>query len=30
MLVITDANTSEVMERWTFDVETNQEAVAGG
>ncbi|KAG2424331.1 hypothetical protein HXX76_014540 [Chlamydomonas incerta] len=30
VLVITDANTSEVLERWTFDVETNKEVVAGG
>ncbi|KAG2452425.1 hypothetical protein HYH02_002668 [Chlamydomonas schloesseri] len=30
VLVITDANTSEVLERWTFDVETNQEVLAGG
>ncbi|EFJ45975.1 mitotic spindle assembly checkpoint protein [Volvox carteri f. nagariensis] len=30
VLVITDVNTSEVLERWTFDIETNQEVVAGG
>ncbi|GLC70874.1 Mitotic spindle checkpoint component mad2 [Pleodorina starrii] len=30
VLVITDVNSSEVLERWTFDIETNQEVVAGG
>ncbi len=30
VLVITDVTTSEVMERWTFDIDTNQEVVAGG
>jgi mitotic spindle assembly checkpoint protein MAD2 len=30
VLVITDVNTSEVLERWTFDIETNQEVLAGG
>lgn len=30
VLVITDASTSEVLERWTFDIETNKEVVAGG
>ena len=30
VLVITDVSTSEVLERWTFDIDTNQEVVAGG
>lgn len=30
VLVITDADTSEVLERWTFDVETNKDVLKGG
>lgn len=30
VLVITDAETSDVLERWTFDIDTNKEVVAGG
>lgn len=30
VLVITDADSSDVLERWTFDVETNKEVVKGG
>lgn len=30
VLVITDADTSDVLERWTFDIDTNKEVVSGG
>lgn len=30
VLVITDAETSDVLERWTFDIDTNKEVMAGG
>ncbi len=30
VLVITEAHTKEVLERWTFDIETNKEVLAGG
>ena len=28
VLVITEADTKEVLERWTFDIDTNKEALA--
>ena len=30
MLVVTQADTKEVLERWTFDIETNKDVVMGG
>ncbi|GIM08244.1 hypothetical protein Vretimale_12323 [Volvox reticuliferus] len=30
VLVIVDARSSEVLERWTFDIETNREVLSGG
>eukprot|EP00195_Chlamydomonas_chlamydogama_P007321 CAMPEP_0202902208 /NCGR_PEP_ID=MMETSP1392-20130828/16723_1 /ASSEMBLY_ACC=CAM_ASM_000868 /TAXON_ID=225041 /ORGANISM="Chlamydomonas chlamydogama, Strain SAG 11-48b" /LENGTH=207 /DNA_ID=CAMNT_0049588941 /DNA_START=134 /DNA_END=757 /DNA_ORIENTATION=- len=30
VLVITEADTKEVLERWTFDIETNKAVLAGG
>ncbi|MEW5301296.1 MAG: hypothetical protein WDW38_009503 [Sanguina aurantia] len=30
VLVITEAETQEVLERWTFDIDTNKEVLAGG
>ncbi|KAG1664623.1 hypothetical protein FOA52_011759 [Chlamydomonas sp. UWO 241] len=30
VLVITDAHSKEVLERWTFDIDTNKEVLAGG
>lgn len=30
VLVITEADTQEVLERWTFDIDTNKEVLAGG
>ncbi len=29
VLVVSEAGTKEVLERWTFDIETNKEALAG-
>jgi mitotic spindle assembly checkpoint protein MAD2 len=30
VLVIMSASTSEVLERWSFDIQTNKDAIAGG
>ncbi len=30
VLVVTEADTKEVLERWTFDIDTNKEVLAGG
>ncbi len=30
VLVITEAHSKEVLERWTFDIETNKDVLAGG
>lgn len=29
VLVVTEADTKEVLERWTFDIDTNKDVVAG-
>jgi hypothetical protein len=29
VLVITEADTKEVLERWTFDIETNKDVLSG-
>lgn len=29
VLVVTEADTKEVLERWTFDIDTNKEVLAG-
>jgi mitotic spindle assembly checkpoint protein MAD2 len=29
VLVITEADTKEVLERWTFDIDTNKDVVEG-
>jgi mitotic spindle assembly checkpoint protein MAD2 len=29
VLVITEAGTQEVLERWTFDIDTNKDVISG-
>jgi mitotic spindle assembly checkpoint protein MAD2 len=29
VLVVTEAGTKEVLERWTFDIDTNKDVLAG-